>query len=71
VGPRTGLDEWRKFLTLPGLELQPLGRPARRTIRTISGARPHTCGVLNFLTLADGSVLGLYTVYFVGESVRR
>jgi hypothetical protein len=31
VGPRTGLDdvEKRKFLTLPGLELRPLRRPAR------------------------------------------
>jgi hypothetical protein len=31
VDPRTGLDvlENGKFLTLPGLELQPLGRPAR------------------------------------------
>jgi hypothetical protein len=31
VDPRAGLDdaEKRKFLTLPGLELQPLGRPAR------------------------------------------
>jgi hypothetical protein len=31
VGPRTDLDdvEKRKFLTLPGLELRPLGRPAR------------------------------------------
>jgi hypothetical protein len=31
VGPRTSLDamEERKFLTLPGLELQPLCRPAR------------------------------------------
>jgi hypothetical protein len=30
--PRAGLDEVkkRKFLTLPGLELRPLGRPARR-----------------------------------------
>jgi hypothetical protein len=30
VDPRVGLDvaEKRKFLTLPGLELQPLGRPA-------------------------------------------
>jgi hypothetical protein len=29
--PRAGLDdvEKRKFLTLPGLELRPLGRPAR------------------------------------------
>jgi hypothetical protein len=31
VGPRAGLDdvEKRNFLTLPGLELRPLGRPAR------------------------------------------
>jgi hypothetical protein len=31
VGPRTGLDdvERRTFLTLPGLELRPLCRPAR------------------------------------------
>jgi hypothetical protein len=30
VGPRAGLDdvEMRKFLTLQGLELRPLGRPA-------------------------------------------
>jgi hypothetical protein len=30
VGPRTGLDDVkRKILSLPGLELRPLGRPAR------------------------------------------
>jgi hypothetical protein len=31
VDPRAGLDnvEKRKFLTVPGLELRPLGRPAR------------------------------------------
>jgi hypothetical protein len=31
VGPRAGPGdvEKRKFLTLPGLELRPLGRPAR------------------------------------------
>jgi hypothetical protein len=31
VNPRTGLDdvEKRKFLNIPGLELRPLGRPAR------------------------------------------
>jgi hypothetical protein len=31
VGPRTGVDdvEKRNFLTLSGLELRPLGRPAR------------------------------------------
>jgi hypothetical protein len=32
VKPKAGLDdiEELKFLTLPGLELRPLGRPARR-----------------------------------------
>jgi hypothetical protein len=32
VGPRAGLDtvQKRKFLPLPGLELRPLGCPARR-----------------------------------------
>jgi hypothetical protein len=31
VGPRASLDDVvkREFLTLPGLELRPLGRPAR------------------------------------------
>jgi hypothetical protein len=31
VDPRAGLDdvEKRKFLTLPGLQLRPVGRPAR------------------------------------------
>jgi hypothetical protein len=31
VGPRAGLDDMKKkeFFTLPGLELRPLGRPAR------------------------------------------
>jgi hypothetical protein len=31
VGPRVGLEdvEKRKFLTIPGRELRPLGRPAR------------------------------------------
>jgi hypothetical protein len=32
MDPRTGMDnvEKRKFLTLPGIELRPLGRPTRR-----------------------------------------
>jgi hypothetical protein len=33
VDPRAGLDKKRKFLTLPGLELRPLGRPARSQYR--------------------------------------
>jgi hypothetical protein len=37
VGPRAGLDdlEKRKFLTLPGLELRPLGRQVRRHHRQV------------------------------------
>jgi hypothetical protein len=36
VALRAGLDdlEKRQFLTLPGLELRPLGRPARRNVIT-------------------------------------
>jgi hypothetical protein len=36
VGPKTGLDDVkkRKFLTLPGLELQPFRRPARSQSNT-------------------------------------
>jgi hypothetical protein len=39
VGLRAGLDdlEKRKFLTLPGLELRPLGRPAIRRINPLCG----------------------------------
>jgi hypothetical protein len=35
VDPRTGLDdvEKRKFLTLPGLELRPLGRPLNKVLK--------------------------------------
>jgi hypothetical protein len=29
VGPRAGLDNMKKILDLPGLELRPLGRPVR------------------------------------------
>jgi hypothetical protein len=34
VGPRVGLDDVknRKFLTLPGLEFRPIGRPARNQL---------------------------------------
>jgi hypothetical protein len=48
VGPRTGLDdvEKRKFLILPGLELRPLGRPAR----SHSLYRPrYPCSLQNFV----------------------
>jgi hypothetical protein len=45
VDPRAGLDdvEKRKFLSLPGLELQSLGRPARQplAIPTEQSRLPH------------------------------
>jgi hypothetical protein len=42
-GPRAGLDdlEKRKVLTLPGLELQPLGRPARSQSLYRPRSSPH------------------------------
>jgi hypothetical protein len=37
VGPRVGVDdvEMRKFLTLPGLELQPLVRPTLKILNVL------------------------------------
>jgi hypothetical protein len=42
VDPKVGLDdmEKRKFLTLPGLELRPLGRPAHRQLLSQLFGRP-------------------------------
>jgi hypothetical protein len=53
VGPRAGLDdmEKRKFLTLPQLKLQPLGRPARSQ----SLYRLHYPGSLYILTYCVNS----------------
>jgi hypothetical protein len=66
VGPRAGLDdiEKRKFLTLPGLELRPVGRPARnQSLYQLRYPRfpekLHTIGY--FITNAD-SVLMLRSV---------
>jgi hypothetical protein len=48
VDPRAGLDEVekRKFLTLPGLELQPLGHSARS--QSLYGLRHHGSYVCKF-----------------------
>jgi hypothetical protein len=46
VGPRTNLDdmEWREILTLPGLELRPLDRPApRQLLYRLSYPRSDLC----------------------------
>jgi hypothetical protein len=54
VGPRACLDDAkkRKFLTLPGLELRPLGRPARReSLYRLRYPGSHTPGRLSYTTL--------------------
>jgi hypothetical protein len=65
VGPRAGLDyvEKRKFLTLPGLKLRPLGRPTRsqslyrlRYLGSLSVLRcPYTCESGSRVRLGSGS----------------
>jgi hypothetical protein len=45
VDPRAGLDdvEKRKFLTLPGLELLPFGRPARSQSLYLPAPKQNKC----------------------------
>jgi hypothetical protein len=65
VGPRTGLDnvEKRKFLTLPGLELRPLGRSARSQSLYWVSVLDHflTFGVLSSIEIKRPSTLDLHT----------
>jgi hypothetical protein len=55
VGPRTGLDdvETENFFLLPGLEIRPLGRPARRQSLYLITS-------LKQLKLVPSPVIGLY-----------
>jgi hypothetical protein len=56
VGPRAGLDtvEDTKFLTLPGLELRTLGRPARSmSLYRLSYQRGQWSKIRLFLWLID------------------
>jgi hypothetical protein len=57
VGPTTAMDdaERRKFLTLSGLELRPLGRPARSL--SLSQLQELVSG-------GEGNKLTLYTSYY-------
>jgi hypothetical protein len=50
VGPRAGLDdvEKRKFLTLPGLELRPLCRPARSQSLYLLRCEYHLINVIEY-----------------------
>jgi hypothetical protein len=70
VGPRSGLDdvEKRKFLTLPGLELRPLGHPAC----SLSLPRPLTePDIITKQCVGRANYLTWYTeVYFVKACVR-
>jgi hypothetical protein len=69
VDPRAGLDdvEKRKFLTLPGLGLRPLCRPARNRyhvnhINTLCGEK-----ITEILTLAKEKDQGLESVTVEGQ----
>jgi hypothetical protein len=60
VGARAGMDdvEKRKFLTLPGLELRPLSRPARsQTLYRLRypGSRFTRTWVPNFVLHSEGT----------------
>jgi hypothetical protein len=52
VGLRTGVDdmEKRKFLTLPGLELRPIGRPARSRYTHYAIPAPSSVGYTHVIT---------------------
>jgi hypothetical protein len=63
VGPRAGLGdvEKRKFMTLPGLELRPLGRPARS--QSVSRVRTELVHILiTGLCIAYHSLPALITI---------
>jgi hypothetical protein len=63
MNPRTGLDdvEKRRFLTVPGLELRPLGRPAVAS-RYTDYAIPAPGGVVR--TGFFGHTIGVSRVFF-------
>jgi hypothetical protein len=71
MDPRAGLDELekREFLTLPGLELRPFGRPARsqslyRLHYLLVGCRKQTPGIADEKHQHDCHVW-VYIVYFL------
>jgi hypothetical protein len=72
VDPRAGLDyiEKRKFLTLPGLELLPLSRPARSQCLyrlRYPGSDTQRRGDLNTLEVKDS--IGLGRTIYIGKEL--
>jgi hypothetical protein len=74
VGPKTGLDdlEKRKFLTLPGLELRPLGRPAcsqllyrlRYPGSQLNSKLAHISTNIDFCTFVDREFFAHFIEYY-------
>jgi hypothetical protein len=62
VGPKAGLDdmEKRKFLTLPGLELGPLDRPARSQFLSVMVLEEKFLGMMNCIVHADKHISSRY-----------
>jgi hypothetical protein len=74
VYPRAGLDdvEERKFSTLPGLELRPLGRPARSlSLYRLSYPDSAYFGSGQKATSFDSRIILPYFRYVVADRVSR
>jgi hypothetical protein len=63
MDPRTGLDdvERRKILPLPGLELQPLGRPARR-LSLYRLRHPGSCNLIDVTNVVEETAASIIRV---------
>jgi hypothetical protein len=72
VGPRADLDyvEKRKFLTLPGLEVRPLDRPACSQSQYLLSSRTYTYKYYEDLLYTCMYLCMLYAHTFLKESVR-
>jgi hypothetical protein len=76
VSPTVSLDdvEKRKFLTLPGLELRPLGRQARSqqlsrlVIRPVGGGIQNRKSAFSKLVVQSRGVVLLFQFNFLSES---
>jgi hypothetical protein len=68
MGPRMGLEdvERRKILPLPGLELRPLGRPARSSVAILT-ALPRLKQVLLVPYGRNTQMTILFTQYYDGD----
>jgi hypothetical protein len=76
VDPRAGLDDVEKriLLTVPGLELRPLGRPARSQSQyRLRYPTRNGCETLNykFDTICKKAVIGYLEVYTILKRLRK